>query len=258
MPYGGAVPKVFVHGNPEVDAIWNPLVDALAERGVDDVVRLSPPGFGAPTPAGWTATRAEYVGWLVDELTTIRGEHGPIDLVGHDWGAGHVVGTMVERPDLARTWAVDVLGLVHPDYVWHDMAQAWQTPEVGEQVVGAMVEMSVEERRAAFAGLGLPDDVLDAVAAGVDADMGRCILALYRDAPAPVMTQLGAQLATATTPPGLALVARKDDYVPAAQCIDMAQRVGMDVFSLDAGHWWMVEAPAEAADALVRFWSTSD
>ena len=30
---------VLVHGNPETDAIWGPLVDAL---GRDDVVRLSP------------------------------------------------------------------------------------------------------------------------------------------------------------------------------------------------------------------------
>jgi pimeloyl-ACP methyl ester carboxylesterase len=38
---------VLVHGNPETDAIWGPLVDAL---GRDDVVLLSPPGFGAPLP----------------------------------------------------------------------------------------------------------------------------------------------------------------------------------------------------------------
>jgi hypothetical protein len=31
---------VLVHGNPETDAIWDLLVDAL---GRDDVVRLSPP-----------------------------------------------------------------------------------------------------------------------------------------------------------------------------------------------------------------------
>lgn len=44
---------VLVHGNPETDVIWEPLVDALGTR---DVVRLSPPGFGAPVPPGWRAT----------------------------------------------------------------------------------------------------------------------------------------------------------------------------------------------------------
>ena len=43
---------VFVHGNPETAAIWDPLIAAL---GRDDVVALSPPGFGAPTPDGWAA-----------------------------------------------------------------------------------------------------------------------------------------------------------------------------------------------------------
>ena len=42
---------VLVHGNPETDVIWDPLVRALAAQGVADVVRLSPPGFGAPLPA---------------------------------------------------------------------------------------------------------------------------------------------------------------------------------------------------------------
>jgi pimeloyl-ACP methyl ester carboxylesterase len=46
---------VLVHGNPETDAIWGPLVDAL---GRTDVVRLSPPGFGAPLPV--TGLRASW------------------------------------------------------------------------------------------------------------------------------------------------------------------------------------------------------
>jgi pimeloyl-ACP methyl ester carboxylesterase len=44
---------VLVHGNPETDAVWDPLVDALRR---DDLIRLSPPGFGAPLPDGWPAT----------------------------------------------------------------------------------------------------------------------------------------------------------------------------------------------------------
>ena len=41
---------VLVHGNPETAAIWDPLI---AELGRDDVVALSPPGFGAPVPDGF-------------------------------------------------------------------------------------------------------------------------------------------------------------------------------------------------------------
>ena len=75
------MPKVFVHGNPECDAVWRPLLDQLAERGVTDTIRLSPPGFGAPVPNGFDATMAGYHAWLVAELEAID---GPVDLVGHD------------------------------------------------------------------------------------------------------------------------------------------------------------------------------
>ena len=50
----------FVHGNPETDVVWSGLVGELADRGVDGIVMLSPPGFGAPVPAGWGGTREEY------------------------------------------------------------------------------------------------------------------------------------------------------------------------------------------------------
>ena len=130
--------KVFVHGNPETSAIWAPLVAALNDRGVNDVVLLSPPGFGAPVPQNWDATVQEYRTWLVGELEKIGGE---IDLVGHDWGAGHVFSVLAQRADLVRSWAVDCVGLLHPDYVWHDAALGWQTPEVGEQIVAAMIDM---------------------------------------------------------------------------------------------------------------------
>ena len=76
---------VLVHGNPETDAIWGPLVDAL---GRTDVVRLSPPGFGAPLPDDFAATYTAYRDWLATELARFP---EPVDLVGHDWGGGHVL-----------------------------------------------------------------------------------------------------------------------------------------------------------------------
>ena len=112
---------VLVHGNPETDAIWGPLVDALGR----DVQRLSPPGFGAPLPDDFPATYLAYRDWLEDELKRFD---GPVDLVGHDWGGGHVVTAMMHRPELVRSWASDAVGLFDPDYVWHDLAQVWQTP----------------------------------------------------------------------------------------------------------------------------------
>lgn len=248
--------KVFVHGNPEVDAIWRPIVAALGERGIDDIVLLSPPGFGAPTPEGWDASMSSYVAWLAGELESISSDGDPIDLVGHDWGAGHVFGLLATRPELIRSWAADVVGLLHPDYVWHDMAQAWSTPEVGEQVIDAMVGMTTEERAASLGGLGLPDDILAEVAAGIDAEMGRCILALYRDAAQPAMAELGDRLAASTSAvPGLAIDATGDPYVSTDLGNAAAARLGARTLTLSGnGHWWMVEDPTAAAQGLADFW----
>jgi pimeloyl-ACP methyl ester carboxylesterase len=245
--------KVFVHGNPEVDAIWGPLVNALAERGIDDVVLLSPPGFGAPTPDGWDASMRSYVGWLVAEVERIG---GVIDIVGHDWGAGHVYGLVAERPDLVRSYAADVAGMLHPDYVWHDAAQVWQTPEIGEQFVDGMVSASLDDKAALFVGMGISDEIAAALAAGVDAEMGRCLLALYRDAGQASLAEAAQRLFDARRPPGLVIDPGADPYVSSELGRDVADRLDAQVLSLgDRGHWWMVEDPATAADGLTAFWS---
>src|SRR5260370_6883812 len=69
-----AMTVVLVHGNPETDAFWDPLVEVL---GGEDVIRLSPPGFGAPLPDGWPATYLDYRDWLEGELTRFDGPGGP-------------------------------------------------------------------------------------------------------------------------------------------------------------------------------------
>ncbi|HBH75339.1 MAG TPA: alpha/beta hydrolase [Acidimicrobiaceae bacterium] len=248
------MPKVFVHGNPECSAVWDLLVAELADRSVDDVVRLSPPGFGAPVPDGFEATMAGYHAWLVAELEAID---GPIDLVGHDWGTGHVAGIAADRPDLIRSFAMDCGGLVHPDYVWHDMAQAWQTPEVGEQVVAAMTGASRADRLAMFEGLGMPGSIAEAHADAVDEAMGACVLTLYRSAVPPALPELGARLRAAVRRPALFVIAEQDPYVPADLAVSTAGDLGGTVVRFaDQGHWWMIGNPAAAASALVDFWSS--
>jgi pimeloyl-ACP methyl ester carboxylesterase len=80
----------------------------------------------------------------------------PIDLVGHDWGGCHVVNAVMHRPDLVHSWATDVIGLFDRDYVWHDMAQAFQTPETGEQLVAMMQDGSVQDRAQQLVAFGIP------------------------------------------------------------------------------------------------------
>lgn len=247
------MPKVFVHGNPECAAVWDPLVAALAERGVTDVVRLSPPGFGAPVPAGFDATMVGYHAWLVEELEAID---GPVDLVGHDWGAGHVVGVAAARPDLIRSYTVDVAGLFHRDYVWHDMAQAWQTPEVGEEVIEGLVGAPREQRLAMYESFGMTGQIAEAHADAANAEMGECILRLYRSAVQPAMAELGQRLVAAERRPSLIVIAEDDGYVAGALAAEVAGDLGAEVVRLAGqAHWWMVTGPEPAADAMVGFWA---
>ena len=254
---------VFVHGNPETDAIWSDLVGELADRppvggNARDLVLLSPPGFGAPLPDGWGATREEYRDWLITEVEVLAAE-GPVDIVGHDWGAGHVFGLLAERSDLVRSWACDCLGLIHPDYVWHDMAQLWQTPEVGEEVVQGMRAASRDERITMMMTSGMNEHAATDVADALDT-MADCILPLYRSGAQPVVGNLGRELAAIDLPPGLALDPSEDPYVgPAGRAAQMADQLGARHAPLDgAGHWWMSEQPAAAADLLVEFWGSLD
>lgn len=246
--------KVFVHGNPETAAIWQPLVAELNRRGVDDIVTLTPPGFGAASPDGWEATQASYLAWLVGELRSIG---GPIDLVGHDWGAGHTYGIVAHHRDLVSSWAADCGGLLHPDYVWHDAAQGWQTAGVGEEMVAAMAGLGLADKVAMFGSFGMSAELAAQVAPWVNEDMGRCILALYRSAAQPAVAQLGQSAFTGDHARGLVIVATEDPYVGTPEMAEeVAARLGASSVRLPGrGHWWMLEDPAAGADALIAHWA---
>jgi pimeloyl-ACP methyl ester carboxylesterase len=245
---------VLVHGNPETKALWDPLADAL---GRDDVVRLSPPGFGAPLPEHFPTTPLAYRDWLEDALERIN---DPIDLVGHDWGGGHVVNAMMHRPELVRSWASDSVGLFDSEYVWHDLAQVWQTPDAGEELVEAMLEGTVADRAERMASVGIPSDLATAVAAEQGPEMGRAILLLYRSAAQPVMAEAGRSLEKAAARPGLSILATEDPYIgPEEGRRRAADRAGAHTEVLEGlGHWWMVQDPARGAEALTRFWEALD
>lgn len=249
--------KVLVHGNPETAAIWGPLTSVLATHGIDDIVTVSPPGFGSTVPDGWDALPSSYVTWLATELEALKAAGADaIDLVGHDWGAGHVAGLAAARPDLIRSWAIDCGGLLNPDYVWHDAAQMWQTPDVGEDVVAAMVGPAPADKMEGLIGLGMTEEIAASVAEAMNEDMGACILGLYRGAVPPMLTELADRLAAADQRPKLIIDAADDPYVATTLVPAVVERFGADHVQLAGqGHWWMISDPEPAAAALVNFWN---
>ncbi|WP_193555871.1 alpha/beta fold hydrolase [Marimonas lutisalis] len=240
---------VLVHGNPETKAIWDEFAPHLDEK---DVLRLSPPGFGAPIPEAFDCSMGAYREWLVSELQKIG---HPVDLLGHDWGGGHVMGVAMERPDLIRSWITDILGLFDPEYVWHELAQVWQTPEIGEQAVQQMMDAPIDDAVERYESLGMTPTIARKTLSARDPDMGRAILTLYRSAAQPVMRDAGKQLAKAAVRPSLALIPTEDHYCGGEKLIRRsAERAGAQVAVLEgAGHWWMCEQPNEAAETINHF-----
>ena len=242
---------VFVNGNPENSAIWDPL---CAELDRTDVVRLSPPGFGAPIPDGFDCTLAGYRDWLVAELES-RPE--PVDLVGHDIGGSTVLSVAMTRPDLLRTWVSDSLGVFDPDYVWHDLAQQWQTPGVGERWIAALLNSTLEERTERLVANGITRSIAARLAATQGPDLGRAILSFYRSARQPAMAEFGRDLPDAAARPGLAIIGTHDHFVGTEEMRRRsAEKAGAEVAILDGvGHWWMVQEPVRSAQVLTTFWA---
>jgi pimeloyl-ACP methyl ester carboxylesterase len=242
---------VFVHGNPETEAVWAPLLAALRR---DDVVLLSPPGFGAPLPAGFPATVDDYRDWLIGELEVLE---RPVDLVGHDWGGLHVVNVAMTRPDLLRSWVTDAIGVLHPEYAWHALARGWQTPGQGERDVAERFGGTRTERTLTMIGRGMRDArVASQIAAAQGEEMGRAVLGLSRSAAQPAMAEHGRALERAAARPGLCLLATGDGFVGTeAQRRWCAARAGASVATLEGlGHWWLLEDPFAGARAIERFW----
>jgi pimeloyl-ACP methyl ester carboxylesterase len=248
---------VLLHGNPETPVIWEPLIAELDRRGHGDCITPQLPGFGCGVPDGFAATKDEYAAWFTVVLNDIVAEHGPVDLVAHDWGGGIGMRVVSQHPELVRTWACDVLGLFHPDYVWHDFAQIWQTPGAGEEYFAQTNATPTAERVALYEAIGIPAAVGAQLVAAADDLMGRCVLALYRSAAQPALVAWGAELASAGTRPGLCLFAPNDPFVRGHDlATQVAAQLGAEVVELaDQGHWWMLGAPALGAEVLSDFWA---
>lgn len=237
---------ILLHGNPETSTIWDSLVHTW---GRHDILTPSLPGFGCDVPQGFGCTMEEYLAWLLEEIDK-AGE--PVHLIGHDWGGILAARLAIVHPASVASWASDALGALHPNYVWHDAAQVWQTEGAGEDLVAAMTDPPEEERRNLLEAIGVPRSAATVLAKVADHRMGRAMLALYRSARQPAMIQWGEQPERARATRGLFLHATNDPYVGAARGTkELARSMGAEVAELAGlGHWWMLEDPSAAATVL--------
>jgi pimeloyl-ACP methyl ester carboxylesterase len=239
------MPAVFVHGVPDTGHVWGALRARLAQQ---DSLALELPGFGVPIPENFAATKEEYVEWLVWRLGLIE---GPIDLVGHDWGALLVIRVVSLHPGLVRSWAAGGAP-IDAKYNWHDLAKVWQTPEVGEQAMEQLTPETVEPQLAAA---GVPQAYAHEAAHRVDDLMKDCILKLYRSA-IQVGTEWEGDLHRIASP-GLVLWGEQDPFVTSDFGARLARRANSKFISYpECGHWWQLQRPADVAADLQNHWAT--
>jgi pimeloyl-ACP methyl ester carboxylesterase len=247
--------KFFLHGVPDSPAIWGPLLDAL---DLDETPVAVPalPGFAAPLPAGFRATKEGYTDWAMGEIAALSALHGPVDLVGHDWGAIIVQRAATLRPDLVRSWVLSN-AVIDPDYRGHRVARIWNRPILGELFMaisgpGTLAKSLTEQ--------GVPANIAAEEARQWRRwDKRRAILTLYRSANG---LNFGADWARdlhQLTGPGALIWGEGDPYVDIGVAERAAARHAIALTQIDgAGHWAIAERPADVAAALKAFWATLD
>ena len=241
--------KLFLHGVPDTPSMWDPLI---AELGLSSDAYRAPamPGFIAPAPAGFSSTNEAYVDWYISEIEKAHAQSGPVDLVGHDWGAIITVRVASLRPDLVRTWCV-ANALPHPDYKWHSMARTWQTPVLGELI------MAVTRKEALCKSLhaqGIPADLASKEASHWSPHMRKAILRLYRSAKT---TGQDWWPETKNLPErGMVFWGVDDPYVPVEIADKFCAATGAKLIKQEqTGHWSIVERADVLADALKVHWA---
>ena len=245
--------RVFLHGVPDTKALWAPL---LRELGLPEgsYRTLNLPGFGEPLPQGFKPSKEAYAEWLSATLEEIAAEHGPLDVVGHDWGALLSSRVACLKPELFRTLVLSG-AVLDGRYPGHTMAHLWNTPIVGE----AMMALTTEPMsKLILSRLGMPPEVAEAEAKAADGTMKSSILALYRSANALRFSGPWIDDLEKLQVPGCLIWGVRDPYIPPSYPERFANEHGWPLHMLDAGHWVVAQAADEVAPLLTSFWATAE
>jgi len=253
-----APPVLLLHGFPQHWYAWRGVAGDLARD--QHVVVPDLPGFGwsEPAPHGWsTAQRAADVLALLGTL----GLDGPVDVVGHDWGAWLAFRVALDAP--ARLRRLVAVSELHPwplqrrlvPRLWRMWVTAlFEIPGLGEAVQrrrGAVRWFLARDARDADVWT---DDLVDAYAeiaalrpvahagrrlhsAFVAHDVARMVL--RRDGHAPYDV------------PTLMIVGDRDAYIPPALVAPPRSRADVvQVRTVPGGHFLLDENPRAVADAV--------
>lgn len=242
---------VFVHGNPDVGSDWEPLMSRVSPFA--RVIAPDMPGFGGAerranqdyTVAGYAA----HLGGLLDQLGVNRAH-----VVAHDFGGPFSLAWAAGHPDRVASLTLINTG-VFIDYRWHRMARLWQTPVVGEIVIGAMTP-GLARRVLRHDNPGLPGKWVDQIAAhATPRGTKRAILRLYRSAVPPKLLEDVIGPLRQRDPDTLVVWGDRDVYLPVALAERQRRvfpRARIETLP-GVGHWAWLEQPERVAELVVPF-----
>jgi pimeloyl-ACP methyl ester carboxylesterase len=244
---------VFVHGVPDTAALWRPLIAALG-LAQSQYRALALPGFAAPLPVGFSASKDAYADWLIEQIQVAAADAGqPVHLVGHDWGALLSLRAAALRPDFIASWCV-TNAVIDPDYRGHQTARAWATPVLGELVMHGM--RNAARLEAGLVAGGMPAELARAEVAHIDKSMRQSILKLYRSAAGLRFSGDWIDALDQLPKRGQLFWGEHDPYVDLSVAQRFARRHGTPLHvARGAGHWACHERANEFAGVLKALWA---
>ncbi|MEL7099904.1 MAG: alpha/beta hydrolase [Pseudomonadota bacterium] len=239
---------LFIHGVPDTSFMWTPLIAALGLKD-SDYIAPTMPGFDGSAHGAFPATQAAYVDWATDLVTETVAAHGPLHIVGHDWGAPISAQAALNRPEAIKTWTV-INAAPEPSFDWHKMARIWQTPLLGELAMAFGGPKAFEKE---LVSVGMPRDIAAHEVQQIDGHMKRAVLRLYRSAKD---TSQWSMDFSPIAPRGLILWGDDDPYVPTKYARRFSERWGLPLkIEEGVGHWGLCERPDAFAAHLKAHWS---
>lgn len=242
---------VLIHGVPDTPILWDGLISQLW-LGADQIVTPALPGFTAPLPAGFPATKEAYVDWLITLLQAEYAKSGPVDLVGHDWGAVLCIRVAHLRPDLIKSWTAMNAVVMHGAR-WHRGARLWQTPVLGDLLMACTRPWIL---RWQLPKLGMPNALAQIEAPRFNSHMKRAILSLYRSAKN-VDNDWGSDLNNLPKR-GMVIWGAQDRFMPLRKAKRFSNQWNIPLqVDHDLGHWSLCEDPQGVAEKLHQHWAQS-
>jgi len=252
----GAETVLFVHGFPESSLLWEQALATAAGLGFR---ALAPdlPGFGdSERFEGEASTWERYVQFLTEFLAALQIEH--VHLVVHDWGGPIGLRWACDHP--GRTKSLFITDTIYdPDYNWHENAQYFRTPGVGEQVMAKLGDADTFRAFLSAAIPGLSDDVIADFHKNVrDASAQQVPLDLYRSGDLTKLKPYVGKLKELNLPATI-VTGELDKYVPVASLQKFHEQELPDAafhVIAGAGHFIHLEVPEKVnpllADHLTR------